>query len=274
MPAFLTTLQRGRHGPSPGAERDALSGLPQWVERLLHVSLPTKLAGANAFLLIAAALSAVAMRRDGINGAPVIVAVGVSFVVAILVNVLLVSLAVRPIRVLETTVDSIWHGDLMRVCHAHVSRIGTLPSRAHVQHPARWVALGSRAHPTAGRGLHHAGDRERAAVSRELHDSVAQSLAALVMQLGALSHDASRAPVELLGERLRGAKALAASTLEEVRLMAHTMHPRVLEDLGLVTAVRSLVRELTERGAYTGEMTVEVIGAEGVEARIPAARHR
>ena len=117
-----------------------------------------------------------------------------------------------------------------------------------------------------------AGDRERAAVSRELHDSVAQSLAALVMQLGALSHDASRAPVELLGERLRGAKALAASTLEEVRLMAHTMHPRVLEDLGLVTAVRSLVRELTERGAYTGEMTVEVIGAEGVEARIPAAQ--
>lgn len=80
-------------------------------------------------------------------------------------------------------------------------------------------------------------------MSRELHDSTAQSLAALVMQLSVAAQTADTAPGEALKERMTGAKLLAMEALEEVRLLAQSVHPRVLDDLGLVAALRRLARE-------------------------------
>jgi signal transduction histidine kinase len=83
-------------------------------------------------------------------------------------------------------------------------------------------------------------DRERAAISRELHDSSAQQLAALVLQLSAAVRDCTDRE---LTKRLADARELAADALEEVRLIAHTMYPRVLDDLGLPAALENLARE-------------------------------
>jgi signal transduction histidine kinase len=272
VPALLTRLERGRRS-SLGGEEDAASTIPHWVERMLRVPLQMKLAGANAFLLIAAIAAAATMRRDEISGAPVIVVLGAAFLVGILVNVLLVHLAVRPVRMLEKTVDSIWHGDLdarvppSLLADRHVARVGRMFNILL----DGLLADRARARRLAAE-LISAGDRERAAVSRELHDSTAQSLAALVMQLGALAHDADATPVGNLKERLDGARTLAAATLEEVRLMAHTMHPRVLDDLGLVAAVRRLVRESIAHASSPDGMTAEVVAVEGIDDDIRAAQ--
>lgn len=273
VPALLTKLERGRRQASLGSESDAATGLPKWIERLLRIPLPMKLAGANAFLLVAATATAIVVRNHEISATPVIAVVSAAFLIALLVNIVLVNLAVRPMTILEKTVDSIWHGDLdarvppSLLADRHVARVGRtfnilldglLADRART----RRLAV----------ELIDAGDRERAAVSLELHDSTAQSLAALVMQLGALAHDAATTPVEILKERLDGARSLAATTLEEVRLMAHTMHPRVLDDLGLVAAVRRLARETTARGSSPGGTTVEVVAVEDIDEDIPAAQ--
>jgi signal transduction histidine kinase len=88
------------------------------------------------------------------------------------------------------------------------------------------------------------GDLERAAIARELHDSTAQSLAALLLELRALT-EKLEAPDQLAAlERIR---KVAAGVLEDVRLLAHTVHPRVLEDLGLAAALEHLVREAQVR---------------------------
>ena len=76
----------------------------------------------------------------------------------------------------------------------------------------------------------HAGDRERATLARELHDSTAQRLAAMLYQLSAAARDI---PDDKVSDRLLGIREIAGDVLEEVRTIAHTVHPAVLDDLGL-----------------------------------------
>jgi signal transduction histidine kinase len=87
-----------------------------------------------------------------------------------------------------------------------------------------------------------AGDVERAALARELHDSTAQRLAALLLQLSAATRDCTD---PALAPRLAAARDAAQELTEEVRLLSQTVHPRVLDDLGLVPALRKLARDST-----------------------------
>lgn len=271
-PALLTRLERGQPRLAHGAETHGASGVPRWVERLLRIPLPMKLAGANAFLLIAATVAAVVVRNHELSTAPVIVVVAAAFLIALLVNIALVNLAVRPMTMLEKTVDTIWHGDLNArvppslLADRHVARVGHMFNillDGLVADRARTRRLAVE--------LINAGDRERAAISRELHDSTAQSLAALVMQLSVVAQSADDAADEILKQRLESARALATTTLEEVRLLAHTMHPRVLDDLGLVAALRRLARETTAHAAGSDGLQVDVVARDGIDETIPAA---
>jgi signal transduction histidine kinase len=96
-----------------------------------------------------------------------------------------------------------------------------------------------------------AGDRERAYIARELHDSAAQQLAALVLQLTAAARESSDPE---LARRLAEIKGIAAGVMEEVRLLSHTVHPRVLDDLGLVAALENLAHEASEHGPAVVEV--------------------
>ena len=154
---------------------------------------------------------------------------------------LLVFVALLPLRDLEATASRVWRGDFgARVSHSAVAdrdfkRIGTtfnvLLNGLMADH--------SRMHALATAVI-DAGDRERAALGRELHDSTAQQLAALKLQLSAAARDSND---PLLAERLEQVQQLAGEVLEEVRLLAHTVHPRVLDDLGLAAALQKLTRE-------------------------------
>lgn len=82
-------------------------------------------------------------------------------------------------------------------------------------------------------------ESERSRVSRELHDEVGQSITVLLLRLGVLRE---QAPEELRGEVDEVTEALR-STLEDVRSISSRLRPGVLEDLGLRSALRALVRE-------------------------------
>jgi signal transduction histidine kinase len=96
-----------------------------------------------------------------------------------------------------------------------------------------------------------AGDHERARLARELHDSTAQTLSALVMQLAAMTGEI-RDPE--LAARFEAARASGLDALEEVRLLSQTVHPRVLDDLGLPAALRHLGREIERRAGILIEV--------------------
>ncbi len=267
-----TGLERGPSRATLTDEMKGSSRVPRWVERVLRTPLLIKLAGANALLLSVATAAAMFVRNQEIGTAPDIAVVGIAFLIALSVNIALVNAALHPIVMLGNTVDTIWHGDLSArvpaslLADRDVARVGRILNvllDGLVDDRARTRRLAAE--------LINVGDRERAAISKELHDSTAQSLAALVMQLSAATRSTDEGAVEMLKQQLEGARELATATLEEVRRLAHSMHPRVLDELGLIAALRRLARESTTQGAGVARVRVRVIAKEGVDATIPAA---
>jgi signal transduction histidine kinase len=87
---------------------------------------------------------------------------------------------------------------------------------------------------------------ERKRLARELHDETSQTLSALAMKietaLAAWPSDASR-------DRLTEAKGLTVRTLEELHRLIFDLRPSVLDDLGLLSAIRWYAeRHLEPRG--------------------------
>jgi signal transduction histidine kinase len=237
------TLERGTRGTEPSP-----------VIRLatLRAPLAVKLFGAN--LLVVALLVLALVRWTAVPLGPVF---GVALVVVAL-HLVLVLLALRPIRDLEDAASRVWHGDFgARVARSafadrDVVRVGAMFNTlldGLVSDRAKMRALATE--------VIAVGDRERAALARELHDSTAQRLAALLLQLSAAARDA-RDPA--LAARLESARDAAAELTEEVRLLSHTVHPRVLDDLGLVAALEKLARDTA---AGTG-ITIDVDAPRGV----------
>ncbi|MFW3170789.1 histidine kinase [Geodermatophilus sp. CPCC 206100] len=88
-------------------------------------------------------------------------------------------------------------------------------------------------------------EAERRRVAQELHDEVGQSLTAVLLGLRRV---ADRAPGELHQEVLL-VQETARACLDEVRQVVRRLRPGVLDDLGLVSALTSLV---TEHARLTG----------------------
>ncbi|MEV5983262.1 HAMP domain-containing sensor histidine kinase [Streptomyces sp. NPDC052114] len=99
---------------------------------------------------------------------------------------------------------------------------------------------GERAASTA-RAL-SAQEAERRRVAQELHDEVGQTLTAVLLELKSA---ADQAP-EPLREDLHRIQETTRAGLDEIRRIARRLRPGVLEELGLVSALRSLGIEYTD----------------------------
>ncbi|MEV0458784.1 sensor histidine kinase [Catellatospora methionotrophica] len=82
---------------------------------------------------------------------------------------------------------------------------------------------------------------ERRRVARELHDEVGQSLTAVLLQLEQV---ARHAPAPLNAE-LRQVQETTRGGLDEIRRIARRLRPGVLEELGLASALKALITEVT-----------------------------
>ena len=101
---------------------------------------------------------------------------------------------------------------------------------------------------------------ERKRIARELHDETCQMVASVSMRLDA----ALAAPAPELPRRLSDAKALAGATLDGLHRLIFDLRPSVLDDLGLLPAIRwYAARHLESRGVSVRCET------EGEERRLP-----
>ncbi len=92
----------------------------------------------------------------------------------------------------------------------------------------------------------HAQEEERKRISRELHDEVAQALTAINVSLAMLPRHGTLDP-GLLGERIVDTQALLRKTMERVRHFARELRPDLLDQLGLVPALRSCLNAFGKR---------------------------
>jgi signal transduction histidine kinase len=93
--------------------------------------------------------------------------------------------------------------------------------------------------------LAHTQDDERRHLARELHDTTAQNVAAIVMDLGVIER------VDALPDKARRAVAecmsLARRSLHELRTLSYLLYPPMLDELGLVSALRILIEGFSQR---------------------------
>ena len=95
------------------------------------------------------------------------------------------------------------------------------------------------------RRLVEAEERERRAISRELHDEVGQSLSALLLDIESLT-EVSREDGSFR-QRLQNIRTLAENCVNEVRNMTLLLRPSMLDDLGLIPALEWQAREVSKR---------------------------
>src|SRR3954471_16087458 len=203
----------------------------------LRVPLVVKLVGANALALLVLAGAWMYLDFDIHRGLVLTI-----MSTALIIHLVLVIVALAPVHDLEKLAAKVWGGDYAArfrdssVADEEVVRVGTMfntlldgltADRARMRTLAEEVVA--------------VGDRERAALARELHDSTAQRMAALLLQISAVARD-EKDPE--LAARLQDLRTAAEMLTDDVRHLAAMVHPRVLDDLGVVAAIRKLARDI------------------------------
>jgi signal transduction histidine kinase len=98
-------------------------------------------------------------------------------------------------------------------------------------------------------------EEERKRIARDLHDQLGQALSAMTMGMEA-AENALPPQLDGLRERLGHSKALATRALEQTHEMILDLRPIVLDDLGLIAAIRSYAEEHLEARGLSVELIV------------------
>jgi signal transduction histidine kinase len=107
-------------------------------------------------------------------------------------------------------------------------------------------------------------DEEHRRIARELHDSIAQELAAVSMNLGQLQKRIE-GPDLITDNLLSDSMALVEHCNREIRTISHLLHPPLLDELGLRRALQDYIEGFAGRSAIATTLDV----AEDLD-RLPA----
>jgi signal transduction histidine kinase len=97
-------------------------------------------------------------------------------------------------------------------------------------------------------------DDERRRFARELHDSVGQTLAALSMNLAVVRSDIDR--MKRTASTLSDSEALVQEMNKEIRTISHLLHPPLLDEAGLLSALRWFVEGFAQRSNIEVELEI------------------
>jgi PAS domain S-box-containing protein len=97
-------------------------------------------------------------------------------------------------------------------------------------------------------------DVERRHIARELHDSAGQTLAALGMNLAQLAQDAKNNPAQ--AQAIADAESLVQHLSREIRTTSYLLHPPLLDESGLSSALNWYVQGLKERSGLDVDLRI------------------
>jgi two-component system NarL family sensor kinase len=112
-------------------------------------------------------------------------------------------------------------------------------------------------------------EEERRRLARELHDGLGQNLTALKNQLETLAREASAGAGPHAG--LAAAVELAGRLLQDTRELSRLLRPPILDDLGLVPALRWLARTLRESSGLDVRLDIDMETGAGAAGLDPGA---
>jgi PAS domain S-box-containing protein len=103
-------------------------------------------------------------------------------------------------------------------------------------------------------------DEERRRIARELHDETAQNLFAITFNLARLQQHAATQDAEMQ-QLVADTITLGDESLREIRTLSYLLHPPLLDQAGLVSALRWYVEGFIKRsGIYVDLISLQQIG--------------
>jgi len=106
--------------------------------------------------------------------------------------------------------------------------------------------------------LVEAQETERRSLSRELHDEVGQSLSAVLVELRNMLAGLGVRPEEQLRSQAEVIKGLVEGSIRSIRNMALLLRPSMLDDLGLIPALKWQAREVSKRTSMEVSVMTEL----------------
>lgn len=115
-------------------------------------------------------------------------------------------------------------------------------------------------------------EEERKVISRELHDDIAQTLSGINVNLASLKVEAA-ANTNGLKKKIARTQHLVEKSVNIVHRFARDLRPTLLDDLGLVPALRSYIKSFTKRTGITSDFKA-FVGANHLDAGRRTALYR
>ena len=103
-------------------------------------------------------------------------------------------------------------------------------------------------------------DEERRSIARELHDSVGQLLAAIGMNSVVVEAEAGKLSPEA-AKRVSENAAMVAEASRQIRTISHLLHPPLLDEAGLASALHWYVEGFSERSKIDARLDIPQVFA-------------
>ena len=107
-------------------------------------------------------------------------------------------------------------------------------------------------------------EEERKKISRELHDEIAQTLTGINVRLASLKTEAA-ADTKGLQQKITVTQRLVEKSVNIVHRFARELRPTLLDDLGLIPALHSFMKDFTKRTGVHIRFTASA-GLEGLDS--------
>lgn len=226
------------------------------MEQLRRIPILTRLLIANGLVVVLGASAGTMITlaladHPAVHLASIFAVTGVALSLAI--NYVVLRIALRPLDVLTSTVDEIRDGQInvrapqMRDKDPDIGRLADALNAMLERLAAHTATIEANREQLRilSTQVITAQEEERKRIARELHDETSQSIASLLI---ALERAESSIPEELpeVRGKLTSAHNLACKTLEGIRTLVADLRPLLLDDLGLVPAIRWYAREHLE----------------------------
>ncbi|HEY7975298.1 MAG TPA: sensor histidine kinase [Ktedonobacterales bacterium] len=171
--------------------------------------------------------------------------IALAILVGVVINFLLLRASFAPLTRALEVVQAVDRGDL-------AARVPTTSSDPDAQALAsafnQMLDQLEQARDDVARQVMAAHEAERRRVALELHDQIGQSLTALTLHAQALTRGLNgKTDGPKLTAQAARLEHLAQRTLGEIQALAHDLRPSLLDDLGLVAALRALATDAHER---------------------------
>jgi signal transduction histidine kinase len=98
-------------------------------------------------------------------------------------------------------------------------------------------------------------DEERRRIARELHDSVGQLLAAVSMNSALVEAESHKLSPEA-AKRVHENAAMVGEATKEIRTISHLLHPPLLDEAGLASALHCYVEGFSERSKIVAKLDI------------------